>query len=69
MQATKQIENHLTANMNMRKKDIIIANFLGGIAWGVGSVLGASVVVGALIYILNLIGAFTGFSSFLNQFK
>lgn len=55
--------------MNMSKKDIIIANFLGGIAWGVGTVVGAGVIVGIILYILNLIGAFTGLSSFFNQFN
>ncbi len=55
--------------MEIKKKDIIIGNFLGGIAWGVGSALGASVVVGVIIYFLNLIGAFTGLNTFFEQFK
>jgi len=34
MQATEQIKNKLTANMEISKKDIVIGNFLGGLSWG-----------------------------------
>lgn len=46
---TKQIEKHLSANMNLTKKQIILANFLGGLSWGVGSAIGATIVL-SLIY-------------------
>ncbi|MBI2020719.1 hypothetical protein HYS94_04905 [Candidatus Daviesbacteria bacterium] len=59
---TKQIENHLSANMNMRKRNIMMANFLGGLAWGFGTVVGASVVVAIIGYILGLFGFFEVFS-------
>lgn len=52
----KIIKNHLTANMDIKKKDIIIGNFLGGLAWGVGSILGATIVVAIIGYILNGLG-------------
>lgn len=58
MKVTPQIEKHLKANMNMSKKEIIMANFLGGLAWGLGTVVGASAVVAILGYILNLFGVF-----------
>ena len=48
MEATSEIKNHLSANMQISKKDIIIGNFLGGVAWGVGTVVGA-VIIGAII--------------------
>jgi len=41
MQATQEVKNHLTANMEISKKDILIGNFLGGVAWGIGTVVGA----------------------------
>lgn len=53
---TPQIENHLNANMNIKKKDIMIGNFLGGLAWGFGTVVGASVVVAIIGAILNHLG-------------
>ena len=60
---TAQIENHLSANMNIRKKDIIIGNFLGGISWGAGSVLGATVVIAVLGWTLNILGFFDFFKN------
>lgn len=33
------------------KKRIIINNFIGGIAWGVGSVIGATIIIGSISYI------------------
>lgn len=49
------IEKHLSVNMNMSKKDIMVANFLGGLAWGFGTVVGATLVVGLLVWILSFI--------------
>lgn len=54
--ATKQVERHLTANSYVKKKDIVIGNFLGGVAWGLGTVVGATVIVGILVAVLNAIG-------------
>ncbi len=48
----------LTANTNVRKRDVLVANFLGGIAWGLGSVIGATIIVAIIVYILNLLGLF-----------
>lgn len=58
MEATHQIESHLRANMNMSKKDIMVGNFLGGLAWGLGTVVGATLVVAILIYSLKALGIF-----------
>lgn len=35
------------------KKDIMLNNFLGGIAWGVGIMLGATVVIGLIALVLQ----------------
>lgn len=61
MEVTKEIRDHLTAKMEISKKNIIIGNFLGGLAWGVGTVIGASVVVAIIGAILNNLGVFDFF--------
>lgn len=55
---THQIETHLKANMNLSKKEIMISNFLGGLAWGLGTVVGATLVAAILIYSLKAVGVF-----------
>lgn len=51
----------------VKKKDIIINHFLGGVAWGVGTVIGATVIVGVVGYILTKLGVFKAISSFLGN--
>lgn len=58
---TKQIRDHLSAKMEISKKDIIIGNFLGGMSWGIGTVIGASVIVGIIGFALNNLGVFDFF--------
>lgn len=48
----------LVANQGVRKREVLIANFLGGIAWGLGSVIGATIFVALLVWVLNLLGLF-----------
>jgi len=64
MEVTEQVKNKLTANMNLSKKDIVVGNFLGGLAWGVGSVIGAGVIVALVGFALNLLGVFTAIGNF-----
>jgi hypothetical protein len=64
---TKHIETHLMANTNMRKRDIVMANFLGGLAWGFGTVVGASVVVAIIASVFKGIGVFDFISSYFPQ--
>ncbi len=41
--------------MELKKRHIIVGNFLGGLAWGVGSVLGATIVIAILVSVLRTI--------------
>ena len=59
MQITDQMENKLTANMNISKKDIILGNFLGGLSWGIGSVVGVGILVAVVGFVLNSLGIFS----------
>ncbi len=52
---TPEINNHLSAGQTMRKRQIVLGNFLGGLAWGIGSVLGATVVIALLVGFLRTI--------------
>ena len=42
----------------MSRKDIMLNNFLGGLAWGFGTVVGAGVVVAIIGSILRSLGLF-----------
>jgi len=48
----------LTAYQGVKKREILLSNFLGGIAWGLGSVIGASIIVAIFVWVLNLLGLF-----------
>lgn len=63
---TPQIENHLEANGHLSKKIILINNFLGGLAWGFGTVVGATAFVAILGYILKILGVFAAIQDILN---
>jgi hypothetical protein len=65
--STPQIEKHLFANMNLKKRQIIIYNFLGGLSWGFGSVIGASIVIAIIAWVLRIFGVFDAVSSFFPQ--
>ncbi|MDO8573128.1 MAG: DUF5665 domain-containing protein [Candidatus Daviesbacteria bacterium] len=65
---TPQIEKHLKANMNMRKRNIMLANFLGGLAWGLGTVIGATIIAALLISILRFFNFIPGLDQIINQF-
>ncbi len=62
---TPQIEKHLTANMNLKKRQIIFANFLGGLAWGLGTVIGATIIAAIVIAILRFFNFIPGLSQIL----
>lgn len=48
----------LTANQGVKKRDVLLANFLGGIAWGLGSVIGATIFVAVIVWTLTMLGLF-----------
>lgn len=64
---TDEILNHLSANGILRKRKIVVNNFLGGLAWGVGSVLGATVAVALLVSLLRFANVIPGISEITNQ--
>lgn len=66
-QMTEQIKRHLTANSYISKKDIIIGNFIGGVAWGFGTVIGATIIAALLIGILRTFGVFDGLTEFFKE--
>jgi len=48
---------------------IMINNFLGGVAWGFGTVIGASVVVGVILWTLNQVGLFNLLGTSVQNFQ
>ncbi len=52
---TPETETHLKAQGNLTRKQVMINNFLGGLAWGLGTVIGATVVVAILISVLKTV--------------
>lgn len=60
----QQFEERIKAQGDMKKKDIILNNFLGGLAWGLGTVVGATVVVALVGWILNMVGVLDGIKYF-----
>lgn len=50
---TPEIDAHQTAYGKMKKRQVIINNFLGGLAWGVGSVLGATIIISIIVGVLQ----------------
>lgn len=53
--------------MNMRKRHIMLANFLGGLAWGLGTVIGATIIAALLISILRFFNFIPGLDQIINQ--
>lgn len=54
----------LNAGTNIRKRDVLLANFIGGLAWGLGSVIGATIIVALLVWILNVLGLFDIYNNY-----
>lgn len=53
--------------VNLPLGRIILNNFLGGLAWGFGTVVGAGVLAAIIIWILAQTGALTGVTNMLQQ--
>ncbi|HET7713370.1 MAG TPA: DUF5665 domain-containing protein [Patescibacteria group bacterium] len=48
---------------------IIVNNFVGGVAWGFGTVVGASVVVGIILWAASQVGIFEAVNNFTTSFQ
>ena len=45
------------SRISLSRRSLIANNFFGGLAWGFGSVLGATVVFALVIWVLGILGA------------
>lgn len=50
-----------------RKRHLMMSNFLGGIAWGFGGVIGATLVVALVLFILNWLDGLPWIGSFVSD--
>ncbi|OGY22265.1 MAG: hypothetical protein A2126_03470 [Candidatus Woykebacteria bacterium GWB1_45_5] len=46
---------------------VVLNNFLGGLAWGFGTVLGATLVVGLVIFVLSKLNSIPIIGDFIND--
>lgn len=51
-----QPQNKGVVTVYRSKGQLFLANFLGGLAWGLGSVLGATLIVALMLFLLNALG-------------
>lgn len=54
----KTLIEELFYDFNKNRQDIYVTNFFRGIFFGFGSVLGGTIVIGLLIWILSMLGNF-----------
>lgn len=50
-----------------RKRHLMLSNFLGGMAWGFGGVIGATLVVALVLFILNALDGLPWIGSFVSD--
>lgn len=55
------------ARAHIPRKTLFINNMIGGIGWGLGSVLGATLIVGILGMILSYLGQLPGIGRFVGR--
>lgn len=60
-------QRRLTANGNLSNRSIIFKNLLGGIFWGVGSVIGATLIVASLLGLARIFFFIPGLEDFFSQ--
>ena len=68
METTPQIEQHLRASSNIKLHRVMVANLVGGICWGAGSVVGTTIILAIIGVILKLLGVFNIIGDLLKQF-
>lgn len=49
------------------KRQMMLANLLGGMSWGVGSVIGATLVVAIILFLLNTLGGLPIIGSYIQD--
>lgn len=49
------------------KRQLMLANFLGGISWGFGSVIGATIVVAIVLILLKSLGGLPVIGSYISE--
>jgi hypothetical protein len=49
------------------KRQLMLANFLGGISWGFGSVIGATIVVALVLILLKSLGGLPVIGSYISD--
>jgi|GEM_PF-1720822 len=57
-----QGRGHTRVHLSLGK--LVLNNFLGGLAWGVGTVLGATIIVGVTLFIISKLGTIPGIGHF-----
>lgn len=60
-------DRRLTANHFLSKRKVIFLNFIGGISWGIGSVIGASIIVAIILGLAQAFNFIPGFNNLLEQ--
>ena len=53
--------------VSMGRRSLVANNFFGGLAWGFGSALGATVVFALVIWLLGILGAVPFIGSLVNS--
>lgn len=62
-------ENRGYNNVTLPLRRVIVNNFWGGISWGIGTFIGATIVVGAVLWVLNQTGLLPQLGAALEDFK
>jgi hypothetical protein len=57
------------ANVSLPLRRIMLNNFLGGISWGIGTFVGATLVVGLVLWTLNQAGLLHQLSQTVQDFQ
>jgi len=52
----------------MKKRNVMLVNFLGGLAWGLGTVIGATIIAAVVISLLNYFNFIPGLDQITKQF-
>lgn len=64
--ATQEVDKGF-ARVSLSQRSLIANNFYGGLAWGFGSALGATVVFALVIWIFGMLGAIPFIGGIINN--